>query len=81
MLTFDSVTSELPPFVNVTLSTLLLPTFTVPNVKAGVLALSIPGAVPVTVNVAALLVTVPAQLLIATVNCSPLAELASAGVV
>ena len=34
-----------------------------------------------TVSVAALLVTVPAELLTTTVNCAPLAEVVSAGVV
>jgi hypothetical protein len=81
MLTFDSVTSELPAFVNVTLSMLLPPTFTFPNVRADALELRVPGAAALTVSVAALLVTVPNELLTATLNCGAFAELVSAGVV
>jgi hypothetical protein len=39
------------------------------------------GVVPPTVSVAALLVTLPAELLTAAVNCAPLSELVVAGVV
>jgi hypothetical protein len=39
------------------------------------------GAAAFTVRVAALLATLPAELLTTTVNCAPLSELAVAGVV
>jgi hypothetical protein len=72
---------ELPEFVKVTLRLLLLPTFTLLKLRLEALGVSAPGAAALTVRVAALLVTLPAELVTNTVNCAPLAEVVSAGVV
>jgi hypothetical protein len=80
MLTFDTVTFAFPPFVNVTLSMLLLPMLTFAKLRLVVLALS-RSVVTFTVRVAALLVTLPVLLLTVTVNCAPLSEAVVAGVV
>jgi hypothetical protein len=64
--TFEMETLDPPVFVSVTGSLLLLPTTTFPYVKFVVLAESCPAAL--TVSVAVLLNTAPAELLTATVN-------------
>ena len=48
---------------------------------AGCVVIEGATAAALTVNVAALLVALPAELLTTTVNCVPLAEVVSAGVV
>src|ERR1700730_2692633 len=68
--TLEMLTLEPPELVSVTDWVLLLATFTFPKVTLEALGLSWPGAV--TVRVAALLVTLPAELLTTTVNCAPL---------
>ena len=76
----ETVTVELPAFVSVTLSELLLETFTLPKLKDEELALRRSVEV-LTVSVAALLVTLPALLLTDTVNLALLFAAVSAGVV
>jgi hypothetical protein len=78
--TLEMMTSELPELVNVTLRVELLPIFTSPKLRDEALAVKGPGAGS-TVNVAALLVTDPAELLTTTLNLVPLAEVVSVGVV
>ena len=80
MLTFEIVTWELPEFVSVTASVLLAPVFTFPNVRLAGVALSRKVAA-LTVSAAAVLVTLPTLLLTTTVNCAPLSDVVSAGVV
>jgi hypothetical protein len=79
MTTLLTVTLELPELVSVAERLLLVPRVTLPNVKVEELGLTVPGAV--TVKVAAALVTLPAELLTRTVNCTPLSAVVSAGVV
>ena len=67
MLTPETVTDEFPAFVNVTPRMLLLPRLTLEKVKLVWLALRTSVAA-FTVNVAALLVTLPAPLVMVTVN-------------
>lgn len=80
IVTLEIVTLELPELVNVTLRVELLPTFTLKKLRDEVLAVRVPGA-GLTVSVAGLLVTEPAELLTSTVNCAPVFEVVSAGVV
>ena len=80
MLTFEIVTSELPEFVSVTARALLEPVFTFPKPKLVGLALS-NRVTAFTVSVAALLLTLPAELLTTTVNCAPASAIEAAGVV
>jgi len=54
---------------------------TVTSWLAGCVVIEGGPAAPVTVSVAALLVTLPAELLTITVNCDPLSDVAVAGVV
>lgn len=77
--TFEMETLEAPLFVNVTDRRLLLPTVIFPKFRFVALAVSWPEAW--TVSVAALLVTVPCELLTATANCDPLSAEVAAGVV
>jgi hypothetical protein len=80
ILTLDIDTFEVPELVRVTGRVLFVPVFTLPKLRLVGLALS--AIVPLlTVSVAALLVTLPVELLTTTVNCAPLSELAVAGVV
>jgi len=81
MVTFEIVTSELPPLVKTTGKMLLLPIFTLEKFRAVWLALSINVAAAVTVSVAVLLVVLPTLLVTVTVNCEPLSPVAVAGVV
>ena len=75
----EIVTLEFPELVNVTFCVLLLPTLTLP--KPRLVGLTVSKSVEaLTVSVAALLVTLPAELLTITVNCAPLSEVAVAGV-
>jgi hypothetical protein len=76
----ESVTLPVPVFVRVAGKIAELPTFTLAKLK--LLGFTESSRVEaLTVSVAALLVTVPAGLLTATVNCSPLSEVVVAGVV
>jgi hypothetical protein len=77
IVTFEIVMLELPELVNVTGRRLLLTVLTLPKLKADALAVSGPG----TVRVAALLVTLPTELLTTTLNCAPLSAVVVAGVV
>lgn len=77
--TFEMETLEPPVFESVTGRMWLLPTASFPKLSFVVLAVSWP-ALP-TVNIATLLVTLPAELLTTTVNCEPLSDAGSAGVV
>ena len=77
--TFEMETLEVPLFVSVTDSRLLLPSVIFPKFRFDALAVSCPAAW--TVNVAALLVTAPFELLTATVNCDPLSAEVVTGVV
>src|ERR1700730_1215736 len=77
---FEIVTVELPVFVSVVLWLLLLFTLTLAKVKAEVLEISCPETA-LTLRLAVLLVTLPAELLTVTLNCDPLSELVVAGVV
>lgn len=81
ILTAEIVTLADPAFVRFTLSTLLRPTLTLPNARLDVLGFSGPRVAALTVSVAALLVTLPAELLTATVNFAPFAAVVSEGVV
>ena len=81
IVTFEIVILELPELVNVTPRLLLLLMSTFPKLRADALATSRPGGTALTVRIAALLVALPAVLLITTVNCAPLDEVVSAGVV
>ena len=80
MLTFEIVTSELPEFVSVTARMLLEPVFTFPNLKLVGLAPS-KCVTEFTVSVAALLATLPVELLTTTANCAPVSVFVVAGVV
>lgn len=80
MLTPETVTDEFPPLVNVTGRMVLLPRLTLEKLKLAWLALRM-SVEAVTVNVAALLMTLPAPLVTVTVNCAPLSEVAVTGVV
>jgi len=79
--TLETVILTLPEFVKVTGRTLLLLTITFPKLKLLLLGVSAPGAGGLTVSVAALLVALPTELLTMTVNCAPLSDVVSAGVV
>ena len=79
-LTLEMVRLPVPEFLSVTPRTLLLLVSTFPKLKLVGLTLRALLAVP-TVSVAALLVTLPALLLTATVNCAPLSLVVVAGVV
>ena len=79
-LTFEMVTLEFPAFVKVTPRVLLLPILTLPNDRLDELAFSSRVAA-VTVNIAALLVVLPALLVTTTVNCALLSAVVVAGVV
>jgi len=79
--TFEMVIVELPELVNVTPNTLLLAMFTLPKLSADALEVSGPGGTALTVREATLLFALPAELLTTTVNCAPLSEIVSAGVV
>ena len=79
-LTPETVTSEFPALVNVTLLVALLDTFTLP--KAKLEALEFRRSVPVvTVSVAEVLVALPMLLVTWTANWALLSEVTSAGVV
>ena len=80
IMTLETVILELPELVKFMLKLLLLPTFTLPKVRVDALAASGPAA-GLTVREAALLVTLPAELLTTTVNCAPLSAVVVAGVV
>ncbi len=67
IVTLETVILELPEFVKFTPRELLPPTFTLLKFRLVVLGVSAPGA-GLTVRVAALLVTLPAELLTTTVN-------------
>jgi hypothetical protein len=56
-----------------------MPMLTFPKFKVDELELSVPGAV--TVRVAAVLVTFPAELVTTSAKCAPLSAVVSAGVV
>jgi hypothetical protein len=71
---------ELPVLLIVTPSTLLLPTLTLPKLRFVGLAL-ISNVAAFTVKVAALLVSLPIELLTTTLNCTPLSAVVVAGVV
>ena len=79
-LMFEIATLELPEFWRVTGRVLLALVFTFPKLKLVGLALS-KYVAAFTVSVAVLLVTLPAVLPTATVNCAPLSRLVVAGVV
>ena len=79
MPTLETVTLELPEFVSVTGRLLLEPVLMFPKLKVVWLALRRYVAA-FTVRVATLLVTLPAELLIATLNCDPLSEVVVDGV-
>ena len=79
-LTFEIVTLELPVFLSVTPRMLLVPESKFPKLKLVALTLS-RWVAGFTVSVAALLVTLPAELLTTTVNCSPVSDVLVAGVV
>ena len=81
IVTLETVILELPEFVKLTGRELLLLTFTLPKLRLVVLGVRAPGGGALTVSVAALLVALPAELLTTTVNCAPLSEVVSAGVV
>ena len=76
--TFEMETLEPPVFVSVTGRILLLPTVTFPLFSFVVLAVSWPA--PPTVNIAMVLLTLPTELLTATVNRDPLSEAVVTGV-
>ena len=80
MLRFEIVTFELPELVSVTARVLLAPVFMFPKLRLVGLALS-KRVVAFTVSVAALLVTLPAELLTTTANSAPVSALVVAGVV
>ena len=71
-ITFEMETLEPPVFVSVTGRMWLLPTATFPKLSFVALAVSWPA--PPTVNIATLLVTLPAELLTTTLNWDPLSE-------
>ena len=82
MLTPETLIDALPELVRVTPKVLELPTATLLKFKLDVLAVrveAVGGAL--TVRTAALLVAAPAELPTVTVNCVPVAEVVSAGVV
>ena len=81
IVTFEIVILELPEFVNVMPRTLLLPMFTLPKLSADVLAVSAPGGTALTVRIAALLVTLPTELVTTTENAAALSAIVSAAVV
>src|SRR5271169_1181549 len=81
MVTFETVTSELPPLVKTTGKMLLLPILTLEKFSVVWLALRINVAAALTVSVAGLLVVLPTLLVTVTVNCEPLSPVAVAGVV
>src|SRR5258708_34845506 len=77
-----NVSVALPVLVSVVnFTTLLVPTACLPKVSEVAERLAFGAATVLTVSVAALLVTLPAELLTVTVNCAPLSELVVAGVV
>jgi hypothetical protein len=76
----EIVTLELPEFVRVAASVLAAPVSIFPKLKLVGLTLST-RVEALTVRIAALLVTLPAELLTATMNCAPLSAVVSAGVV
>src|SRR5215467_580167 len=80
MLTLEIVTLELPEFVSVTTSVLLAPVLTLPKLKLVGLALS-RRVTAFTVRIAALLATLPTELLTTAVNCAPLSAVVVAEVV
>src|SRR2546428_7245113 len=79
MMTLEMLILALPEFVKVTPKTLLLPTLTLPKLRVDGLAVSGPGGA-LTMRVTALLATLPTELLTVTLNCAPLSEVVSAGV-
>jgi hypothetical protein len=81
VVTAATVMLTLPKLVKFTLRLLFLVTITLPKLKLPVLGVSPPGVAALTVSVAALLVTLLAELLTTTVNCAPVSEVVSAGVV
>jgi hypothetical protein len=80
MLSFEMVMLELLELVSVTLLLLLAPTFIDPKLKVEGLTVSW-LATALTVRVAGLLVMLPEELLISTVNFDPLSAMVVAGVV
>jgi hypothetical protein len=78
--TLEMLTFEFPVLVRLALSDALLPTFTLPKLRLVGFAVSRKVAA-FTVSVAALLVTLPAELLTTTVNCAPLSAVVVTGVV
>ena len=81
IVTFEIVILTVPELVKVMPRTRLLPIFTLLKFKLVVLGVSAPGVAALTVRVAALLVTLPTELVTTTVNCAPLSAVVSAGVV
>src|SRR5690242_9438960 len=81
IVTLETVILTPPEFVRVTPRALLLPTITLPKLRVVVLGVSAPGVAALTVRVALLLVTLPAELLTTTVKSAPLSAVVSAGVV
>ena len=78
--TLEVVILALPELVNVTLWLLVVPILTLPKLKVDALAVSCPGTA-LTVRVAALLITLPAELLTVIENCEPLSAAVVIGVV
>ena len=81
ILTLETIMLELPVLLNVTARVLLLPTLTLLKFKVDALAVSCPKEVELTVRGAAVLVTLPAELLTITLNWLPLSEVVVAGIV
>ena len=80
MLTFEIVIAEVPAFVSVTVLEPVVETERLPKPNDVALELRIDVA-GLTARAAAALVTAPALLLSATLNCDPLSEVVVAGVV
>ena len=78
--TLEIVILALPELANVTLWLVLVPILTLPRLNVDALAVSCPGTA-LTMRVAALLVTLPAELLTVIENCEPLSAVVVAGVV
>ena len=79
-MTLEIVILALPELVNVTLWALVVPILTLPKLNVEALGVSCPGTA-LTVRVAALLVTLPAELLTVIENCDPVSAVVVAGVV
>ena len=79
--TLEIVTLEFPALVKTTGRLLLLPMLTLEKFRLVWLGFRMSVATALTVNVAAELVMLPAELVTVTVNCAPLSEVVVAGVV